>query len=287
MCVTRVALVPDPARLGSCYTLCVRAFPLLLLLLAAACGDGGGGDKLDQPVKGAVTGTGRIADLTSPPGGAPPPTSIVRVTARVVAIDAYDETGQGQAGAVYVADVNAEPGPFQAVQLFKPAYSPPSFRPIVDDVVDVSGIFEEFQIPNLSFLDPTWKTPQISGSTLTLRVDAAGKQAPAKLVLEDLFTYATGKKWISQLVTVENVVITAAPKGSGGRLAATIAWPGQGAPPVEMGVKPVEPPSITNEFCDIGKLGLGANQTVKRVTGIVTMFSGLHIAPRDASDIEL
>ena len=265
----------------------MRSLRLLLVLLIPACGDGGGGDKLDSPVHGSVTGTGRIADLTSPPAGSPPPTSIGYVTARVVAIDAYDETGQGQQGGVYVADVHAEPGPYQAVQLFKPAFSPPSFRPIVDDIVDVSGIYEEFQIPNLSFLDPTWKTPQISGSTLTLRVDAAGKQAPAKLVLEDLFTYSAGKKWISQLVTVENVVLSGAPKGSSGRLAATIAWPGQGAPPVEEGVKPVDVPAISNEFFDIGKLGLTANQTVKRVTGIVTMFSGLHIAPRDASDIEL
>lgn len=265
----------------------MRWLALLSLLPLAACGDGGGGDKLDRPVKGSVIGEGRIADLTSPPGGAPPPTSIVQVTARVVAIDSYDETGQGQEGAIYVADVSSEPGPYQAVQLFKPAYSPPSFRPIVDDVVDVSGIFEEFQIPNLSFLDPTWKTPQISGSTLTLRIDAAGRQPAAKLPVEDLFTYASGKKWISQLVTVENVVLSAAPKGSSGRLAATIAWPGQGAPPVEEGVKAVDPPAVSNELFDIGKLGLGANQKLKRVTGIVTMFSGLHIAPRDASDVEL
>lgn len=264
----------------------MRCLALLVILPLAACGDGGGGDRLDHPVKGSVLGDGRIADLTSPPDGAPPPSSVVRVTARVVAIDAYDETGQGQQGAIYVADVAAEPGPYQAVQLFKPAFSPPSFRPIVDDVVDVSGLFEEFQIPNLAFLDPSWKTPQLSGSTLTLRIDAAGRQPAARLPLEDLFAYGTGKKWISQLVTVEDVVLTAAPKGSSGRLAAPFAWPKDGAPPVEAGVKAVDPPAISNELFDIGKLGLTANQRLKRVTGIVTMFSGLHIAPRDASDVE-
>lgn len=272
----------SPVRSSAWFFLC---------LAAAACGDGGGGDSAPSP-RGSVRGDGRsITELTDRANHpAPPETEIQRVTgARITAIDAYDETGKGQTGAVFAQDATGTPGPYQGIQLFKPAFSPPSFRPTPGDVVDIAGLYEEFQIPGLAFLDTSWKTPQLTGATVTLRLDAGGgAQAPAPLVLTDLWLYPTGKKWLSLLVTVEGAVISGPLIESGGRATYPIKFPGPGMPPVpDDGTKPVNGPTVTNELFDLKQVMIPANVPVKRITGIVTIFDGFHIAPRSAADIEL
>ncbi len=206
---------------------------------------------------------------------------------RVVAVDDFDETGTGQAGGVYVMDWGGAPGPYQGLQLFKPAHSPPTYRPFLGDIVDVSGVYEKFQIPNLSFLDPTWKTPQLTGATMSLRLDGGGPEAAAPMPLQDLWLYGTGWKWLSMLVTVENVTLAGkVTVDKAGRASATLTFPDGGSPPATPeGQLALATPTITNELFDLAAVPLAQGQTLKRVTGIVTLFNGFHIAPRSAADL--
>ena len=46
-------------------------------------------------------------------------------------------------------------------------------------------------------------------------------------------------------------------------------------------------PTLVNELTDLSALGLKQGTVIKSLTGVVTFFCNLHIAPRDAKDIEL
>lgn len=258
------------------------------LLLAAGCSGGGDGDSAPTP-QGSLRGDGRTAtSLNDPANTPPPPGDLVSCTGlRVVAVDDFDETGTGQAGGVYVMDWGVGAGPYQGLQLFKPSHTPPTYRPFLGDIVDVQGVYEKFQIPNLTFLDPSWKTPQLTGAVMTLRLDGGGPEEAAVIPLQDLWLYDTGWKWLSMLVTVENVTLTSAVVvDKANRASVSVQLPGGGMPPATpAGQMELKAPTITNELFDLAKVPLTQGQTVKRVTGIVTLFNGFHIAPRSAADI--
>ena len=264
--------------------------------LLAACSPGGSGDKL-APFQGSVLGDGRsLASLNErvhedgSPNPPPAPDAVVRVTgARVTWVDQYDETRKGAVGNIYLQDFTDPPGPNQGILAFQSGFSPPSFRTSVGDVIDITGQYQEFH-PSPALAG--WTLPEAVGGQISLRFDAPYIPiVPVVIAVTDLNEYTTGRQWLSMVVTVENVsVLKAVTKpyvDKDGRTTVGLATGG--------GVD--RPPLLSDELFDLGgylaqvmkERGLTSlsGLTFASVTGVVTMFREMHIAPRSAADIVL
>lgn len=257
---------------------------LLVCLLGQAtsgCSSGGHGELDSAPVvKGSVLGPSpKLAQYTDLKNERPNTNDILQFTGlRVSVVDTFDETGTGaSSGAIYLQEFSDTPGPYQAIQAFKPTFSPPTFRASVGDVVDAVGQYEDFA-PAVVPPFPVGQTiPELSAK-LTLRFDAPYIPIkPVEIPLSDLTAYNTGRQWISMLVTVKNVVVHTAISTNKGRSA--IALEVDGAQTASL-------PAISNELFDLAAEQLPlAPGSVVTVTGIVTWFGSFKIAPRSKDDI--
>jgi len=102
---------------------------------------------------------------------------------------------------------------------------------------------------------------------------------PKEVDLADLEKFDDGRKWISMLVTVKDVFaaspVVIDPASGRASLTLTKKMPGSGLSTAV---------TITNELIPLtaGSISVGQQLTV---TGVVTFFSNLHIAPRSGADI--
>jgi hypothetical protein len=268
---------------------------LLAALFLGACG-GGEGDQPSRPAGNPLGSCGRLAKTIGPatwlePDNAlsnncaslPPDRPVCLDGLTVVAIDRFDETGDGKSsGNYYVEDTSAEPPPFAGMTVFHPSFSPPDLRLIEGDVVDFLGSLKEFNGP-ASFMFGNCRTlPEVSGA-LTFRFDNNFALPPKVIPLEDLKDYETGRPYIGMLVTLLAPQLNpeGAKSSSSGRYTAAF----------EVGaIKNVaDVPYVTNELFDMKAEGppMPGGTVFKSITGIVTYFGGFHVSPRSAADIEL
>jgi hypothetical protein len=206
----------------------------------------------------------------------PPSVNVYSTCLTVTAVDTYDETGNGAIGTVYVQDNVPAPAPqYAGTSLFDPSFSPPDLRVQPGNVLDITGVYEEFIGPS-SFIFPECETlPQIAGSAV-FRFDG---EVPAPVVLNpgDLDSYVGARAYESMLVTVKNVTLTGSLTTSGTRASATVAVPTGGTIW-----------NISNELFDVGgQFPLTQGQTFASVTGIVTYFGSFNVAPRSVADFHL
>lgn len=284
---------------------CIGRACIVASALASGCSDGGGGEP-SLLVKGQVLGAGRkIADLTDPSKPRVSPTELLQVSGvRVVAIDQYDETNGGAAGGIYLQDFTETPKAFEGVLAFKPAYTPPTFRASIGDVVDVSTLYSDFIPSFLQAKYPRRLLPELTGNTISLRFDAPykplvpvvldnvadatldaqpfDKEGAACSVggrVQDLLLYDCGRRWLSMLVTLKGVALNpTANKDNAGRFAYFIS--------IRDGVDQNDQATITNELFDLGGSGFKPEDGKRYdITGIVTLFQRFHVAPRTLADI--
>lgn len=266
----------------------LQAHVLLCVSLAAGCSSRNG----DPPavVVSTPVGSGsRIRQITNPAAPTHPtdkeptgPHPKVTITgASFIWLDTYDETHDGKSrGSVYVQDVGSS-APYSGVSVFKPAYVPADLRVAPGDVLDFTGPYEELINIGSAMFDPGNVLPQLSGPVVTFRYEYT-VPTPTVINPKDLETYATGRQWMSMLVTVPNVTIEVFQGDASGRVTARTTLD-----PSENGW------SITNELMPIAQgdknkvpgADYAAGQTFKSVTGIVTWFLGYHIAPRTPDDL--
>jgi hypothetical protein len=254
-----------------------RSLLLALALLAASCGNRSTDDDKASVPNPSPAGQGpHIADVSDPAkkthamNGAN-----VSVTGVVVtAVDNNDETRDGKSrGAIYVQDLESHAA-FAGIELYKPSFVPASLVVGPGDVVDLTGQYQEnhtlgstVTFPNMDVL------PEIGTPSGSFRFESAAPD-PTPIPISDLLSFETGRKWIGQLVIIKDVTLTAAVTNSNGRITAPIAAPGDGGN---------DAPTITNELMQIDSYAAGQHFT--SVTGIVTYFYNLHIAPRSKADI--
>lgn len=192
--------------------------------------------------------------------------------------DDYDETGAGAIGNYYVQDTLATPVANSGMTVFQPGFSPPDLRLVPGDVVDVFGLVTEFPGPSSSKFSYCRTLPEMSGA-MEFRFEGSAI-SPTVIPVADLSTYVDARKWIGMLVTIDNVTWLEPPYESNGRYSIRIDTGSQ--PPGE------DLPTITNEHMDLKAIlpdDTAAGSSVARVTGILTYFFGVHIAPRTADDI--
>ncbi|APR77473.1 Hypothetical protein A7982_02820 [Minicystis rosea] len=272
---------------------CVQA-PLFALFtstaLLAGCSDGSFGDLPSKPLANEYGPGDRLCKILGPAtwvdptnltgqGCKQPPDHAVYSTGlTIVAIDTFDETGEGAIGNYWVQDPDPKCAgqPYSGVTVFAPSFSPPDLRLATNDVIDMNGQITEFIGPSGSGFGECRTLPEISG-TMSFRYDGKTLPTPVTIAATDLKEYETARQWLGMLVRVENVVITGDPKSSGGRYSAAINV-GAGT----------DIPRITNELYDLEGMGpeLKDGTSFNAVTGIVTYFYGFHLVPRSAADFE-
>ena len=268
---------------------------LLAAVFLAAC-DGGVGDPPSKPLADELGSCGRLAktigpatwldpddDLSESCSAIPPNRTVCLSGLSIVAIDKFDETGDGKAsGNFYAQDTSPDPPPYAGVTIFRPSFSPPDLRLAEGDVVDFLGTYEEFPGPS-SFKFANCRTlPELSGA-LTFRFDNNLPLIAKVIPLDDLKTYETGRPHLGTLVKLVNVKLDAdgASNSSSGRYTSGL----------EVGaIKNVaDVPQLTNELFDMQTKGppMPGGATFKSITGVVTYFGGFHISPRSAADFEI
>lgn len=269
-----------------------RLTPLLFLLplapLLGACSYSAGvGDPPSEPAA-SVLGTGsRIHDVFGPADWYDPKAKAgdkcdypvehnVRVTGvTVMAVDRFDEVSDGAVGNVYVEDTTQEPTEYQGMTVYSPAFTPPDLRVAPGDVLDLSGIYQEFIGPGDGF-DSCQTLPEIGG-TASFRFEGS-VVPPKKVKLSDLSTYEDARRYLGMLVTIDDVTISNDPSESNSNLASG----GRYNAPIGIGA-----PTLSNELFDLknGAVTLAKGTQLKSVTGVVTFFYSFHIAPRSDEDL--
>lgn len=267
---------------------------VLLLAVCGGCGNGSLGDPPSKPLANPFGDGARLCDIILPATwedakntmsvnckNVPPTHDVSSSGLTVVAIDTYDETGNGKsAGNYYIEDTNCAGKPFAGVTVFSPSFSPPDLRLAPGDVIDFLGSAEEFIGPSSGSFGSCFTLPELTG-TLSLRFDGATPE-PVPIKDLDLKSYDTARPYLGMLVKMTgepNVVINGDATASSGRYTAALNVGAGTASTV---------PHITNELYDIQTAGpaLKDTMTFKSVTGIVTYFYGFHLAPRSPADFE-
>ncbi|NUO51954.1 MAG: hypothetical protein HOV80_24150 [Polyangiaceae bacterium] len=283
-----------------------RTLPFgVVAVLLAACNvtsDGSTGDPQSDPDSDVLGDGARVAEVVGPAtwfsesnmtsqGCATPRDRQVRITGQtIVAVDRYDETGDGALGNIYVQDVataGEAPVPFSGLTVFSPSFTPPDLRVFEGDVVDTFGNLIEFLGPTSPF-GGCRTLPEIGGA-MSLRFDAAPAE-PATIVtagtdptrFDPIKGYPNARQWIGMLVRIEGVTLTENGVDDGkGRYTAGFDIGG--------GITGDDIVKISNELFDMKGLGptLTQGAQFKAVTGVFTYFYGFKIAPRSAEDFEL
>lgn len=245
----------------------------------------------EPPAAGKAHRIHEIADPDSPTKAAHQ-TSVSLSGVVVLAIDTFDETGDGKSmGSIYVEDLGSQE-PYSGIGLYRPTFNPATLRIAPGDVLDMTGEYQENQSLPIAFAPGAFNV-QLADPIATLRFDARSDGTapkPMKIALEDLADYKKGRQWLGMLVTVENLppLERDATPGSSGRLATNL-MPSTGddtkAPACTDPFPKV--PTLVNELADLTPLPLKKGTVIKKLTGIVTFFCNLHIAPRSVADIEL
>lgn len=266
----------------------------LAAVFLGACG-GGDGDQPSTPLADEFGSCGRLTKTIGPatwfePNNAlstkcaaiPPTRTVCLSGLSIVAIDKFDETGDGKSsGNYYVEDTSSDPPPFAGVTIFRPSFSPPDLRLAEGDVVDFLGSYEEFSGPSSFQFGYCRTLPELSGA-LTFRFDNNLPLTPKVIPLADLKDYMTGRPHLGTLVKILDVHLDATGgKNSSGRYTSGL----------EVGsIKNVaDVPRLTNELFDLEADGppLPAGAVFKSITGVITYFGGFHISPRSTADFEL
>ncbi|MEJ7730190.1 MAG: hypothetical protein WKG00_13345 [Polyangiaceae bacterium] len=265
--------------------------PALVLSACGSNGSGGTGDSPSEPSTsklgdGArlheVVGEATWLDANDPDSAScdSPQDRHVNVTGvTVIAIDRFDETGQGQLGNFYVQDTAVDAVPFSGITVFAPSFSPPDLRLGEGDVADALGTLMEFLGPSSGRFGECKTLPEIGG-TLSFRLEN-GIREPHPITVEDLKSYESARKWLGMLVRLEDVRIAADASNSSGRYTAPLD--------VGSGVPASDVPRISNELFDLENEGPPLTQGMEfaSVSGVVTYFYGFKLAPRSAADFEL
>lgn len=249
-----------------------------------------------QPSEPPPAGTdSRIYEIRNPSSDrkAANKTQVAVSGAVVVAVDRFDETKNGRsAGTIYVADMGSVQ-PYSGISLFNPAFIPGNLRVSPGDALDLRGEYQENNTIPLQFA-PNAYLVQLTGPIGTFRFDTS--LPPVKTIsAQELENYNTGAQWLNMLVKVTDIELQgdALDDQQSGRLSVQIRretnpdprYPGEFRSKLCQEPFP-KAPTVVNELFDLKTVGMTRARPPKSITGIVTFFCNLHIAPRSAADIE-
>jgi hypothetical protein len=258
-------------------------------LLSLSCAGRTNGDP-PSDAGASTTGLGfgvRLRDVQTPEASPVDGLAVRIAGAKILHVDRFDETRDGKsAGTVYIQDEDAEARMgdlrgFSGIAIYQPKYVPADLRPQPGDVFDFAGKLSINPGPPgttdpSKFFPDGQVTRQLFQPVSVLRYDGPPAK-PIEIDVNELMEYnTTGQRWMGMLVTVKNIRIVSSPRDSRGRLTAIIA----GQDPMDQ-----QAPVISNELYDIKPGDIAQGKTFASLTGIVTYFFNLKIAPRSAADL--
>jgi hypothetical protein len=255
----------------------LAASTVVVFALATACGTrSSDNDPASVPTPNAAGQGPHIADISDPGKKThATPNNNVSVTGVVVTwVDQFDETSDGKSrGTIYVQDLESH-APFAGIGLFAPTFVPASLVVGPGDVLDLTGQYQEnAKLGTTVTFPPGDVLTQLAHPTGTFRFEYKSPE-PTAIDWHDLNTFAVGRKWMGQLVTIKDVTLAAAVPSSGARRTAPLTTAADAG---------AEVPTLTNELVQLDAYPAG--QKFKTITGIVTYFFNLHIAPRTKADL--
>ena len=269
--------------------------------IAACSSNSGGGDVSRGPTGPVDLGT-PIGDANNPahplvkttcgsqcpPGDATCPQSCPSLSANgaiVVAIDAYDETGDGKSiGNIYIQDAS-QPAPrgtpYSGITLFRAQRIPSDLPLHPGDGVDVDGTYQPFPGPaSGAFAVPL---PEVVNGSLKLAYEGCPSRCyrpptPIDVTADDFKDPKAGFAFVGRLVRMQNVTVTgvfamprqeAAIDGSADSKSAKLVAAGQFISLVDAKAPAIVP-----------------GKTYKSVTGLLNYFYNFKLCPRSLADIE-
>jgi hypothetical protein len=207
----------------------------------------------------------------------------------IVAIDNYDDSGQGAVGDIYVQDaVQTGPKgtPWSGLRLFRPTKNPPDLELAPGQGVDLVGNFVAFAGPPPSVFANGVVVPQASNAALTLTSEGRPPE-PIEITVDDVRDRATQMinpdhiQFASRLVRIRNVVLTS-DFGGARPEASTFDEPPSSTRTSQL--------SLSAKLYPVHKdptLNLKKGMTIKSVTGVLDYFFNFKLCPRSRADIEL
>lgn len=260
-----------------CYPEGMSKWAILPLVVSLLSCSSGGGDLNNLSENPKILGN-PIASQAAPATRIKDGQIIKAQGVVIVAIDNYDDNGQGAIGDIYVQDP-VQTGPkgtaWSGLRLFRPTKNPPDLELAPGQGVNLVGEFVAFAGPpgSAPFGDGIL-SPQASNGALTLTYEGKPPE-PVDLTIEDLRDAKTGMQYASRLVRFKNVVLTN--DFIGARPEATIYDTSR---VLVLGAKlyPVHLDTAVN-----AKKGV----TLKSVTGVLDYFYNFKLCPRSRADIEL
>jgi hypothetical protein len=258
-----------------------RRFLPFLSLVFVACNGGTGDDHLDAGPP-TTLGTGQrikqISDPTQPDHASLVNSNVTVTGASVLWTDTFDETNNGKSrGSVYVQDVGSN-APYSGTSLYSPTFVPGDLRLAPGDVLDLAGQYQENKNIGTAVFPVPQVLPQISKPVGTFRYEF-DPPPPVVIDVNDLDDYTKGRQWLNMLVTIQNVTLIEDVDDEGIR--------GGKAPTGRVTAHMTQKSSckLVNELMPIAPGSLKANVPIKSITGVITYFFDLHIAPRTQADI--
>ena len=261
----------------------LRIAALATLATVSACGSRDGDAHFDGGTPSPLGDGLRIKQVTDPSlPDHPASTSNVDITgAAVLWIDTYDETHDGKSrGTVYLEDADGTSAPWSGISLYKPTFNPANLKVAPGDVLDLTGQYQE---NNKIGTSVTFGAGQVLAQMFQpqVRFRYEGPEPVARVIpASALGNYVTGRPYIGMLVTVENITFPGelVDNGSGRNVASLTNDISSNGP------------TVTNELYDLKSWnavnqGFKKGGHVKSITGVVTFFFNLHVAPRRAEDI--
>lgn len=230
----------------------------------------------------------RIRQIANPesPNRAKPGDTVAVSGAVVVAVDTFDETHNGKSqGTIYVADMGSTEG-YSGISLFNPSWVPGNLRVGAGDALDLRGTYQENNSVPLQFAPDSFLV-QLANPIGTFRFEATLPPAAEVKDIEDLAHYDRGRPYLNMIVTLHDVTVQGdlleAP--ANGRMSAKLIPedPPDARPACEVAGR--KAPTIVNELMDLAPLKIAKGTKLKSLTGIVTFFCNLHIAPRTPDDV--
>jgi hypothetical protein len=289
-----------PARLVS---LCA----VFALGPVSSCGTSDYGDQPSDPFIPAPSGKGnRIYQIANPasPTKAASQDTVAVTGAVVVAVDTFDETGDGKSsGTIYVADLGSKE-PYSGISLYNPSFVPPSLQISAGDTLDLRGTYQENQDLPVKFAPKAFLV-QISNPVATFQFDAKVPD-PVDVDVRDLQEYDRGRRWLNMIVRLKDVTLQRDANKPGGRVSAgLLPETGSGLSCKANTDCPANAPTcdkfhckaacsdpfpkapvLVNELMDLSTVPqLTQGTVIKELVGVVTYFCSLHVAPRTAADI--
>jgi hypothetical protein len=266
------------------YVVCALLSAFGMAGFGAGCGavrgDAPNGDA-GASVLGADDRLRDVLDPASPkhPKIKPGESANVRVSGvAIVHVDTFDETRDGKSrGTVYVQDLSSKL-PYSGTSLFAASYVPADLRVAGGDVLDFAGQYTELASIGAAVFPPGDVLIQLARPTGTFRYEV-GPQEPTDIDINDLTTFANGRKWLGMLVRVRDLTIPVAPFESKGRLTVAVAG--------DVRNSRSNPAQISNELYDLQAADIALGKKFKSVVGVVTYFYAFKIAPRSAADLEV